>query len=289
MAHDRRAGILVLCALALVLVSTASLVGIVMDDGGALQRITSLRGQAVEVYGGRGPYRSDSVAKAVAFRGFDWANLVVCLPLSVLGVVLYRRGRLRGQLILVAVFTYLAYNYLIGVMGNAFNGLFLVWTALFSVGTFGTALTLAGIDARVVPERLAVGFPRRTLAVYLVVLGAVLLSQHLGLILTAYVTGQPPAPLEHYTTLELSALELGIMVPLHVVGGVLLWRRHAWGYLIAIPLAFAAAMTFIALTIGQVLLYRSFGEDNLGAVIQMTVFAIVAAGLSFLAFLRVKE
>ena len=289
MAHDRRAGILVLCALALVLVSTASLVGIVMDDDGALQRITSLRGQAVELYGGRGPYRHDSVAKAVAFRGFDWANLVVCLPLSVLGVFLFRRERLRGQLILVAVFTYLAYNYLIGVMGNAFNGLFLVWTALFSVGTFGTGLTLAGIDARVRRERLAVGFPRRSLAIYLLVLGAVLLSQHLGLILTAYVTGQPPAPLEHYTTLELSALELGIMVPLHVVGGVLLWRRHAWGYLIAIPLAFAAAMTFIALSIGQVLLYRSFGGDNLGAIVQMTVFAIVASGLSSLAFLRVRK
>jgi hypothetical protein len=192
MSHERRAGILVLSIVGLLLVSTASLVGIVMDDGGDPYRVTSLRAQAVEIYGGHGLYRSDSVAKAVAFRGFDWANLFVCVPLSVLGMRLYRRGRLRGRLILAAIFTYFAYIYLIGVMGNAFNEMFLVWTALFSTGAFGTALTLASIDAPAVPERLAKGFPRKSLAVYMLVLAVVLLSDYLAQVLTAYATGRPP-------------------------------------------------------------------------------------------------
>ena len=132
-------------------------------------------------------------------------------------------------------------------MGNAFNGMFLVWTALFSTGLFGLALVAMGIDAPALPEKLGAAFPRKSLSVYMMVLAIALLSQYLAQILGAYGAGRPPAPLETYTTLELAALELGIMVPLHVVGAVLLWRRHAWGYLIAIPLAFAAAMTFIAL------------------------------------------
>jgi hypothetical protein len=272
----------------LVLLSTASLGGILLDDGGDPYRITSLRGQAVEIYGGHGLYRSDSIAKAVAFRGFDWANLVVCVPLSVLGMLLYRRGRMRGQFILGSVFTYLAYIYLIGVMGNAFNAMFLVWTALFSTGAFGAALTFAGIDTHCLPERLAKGFPRKTLAVYMLVLAAALLYQYLAQVLAAYSTGRPPALLETYTTLELAALELGIMVPLHVVGGVLLWRRHAWGYLIAIPLAFAAAVAFIALSVGQVLLYLSFARGNTPGTVQTVSFALIASVLSFLAFQRVK-
>lgn len=286
--HERRTSVLVLSVIGLVLVSTASLVGIVLDDGGEPYGVTSFRGQAVEIYGGHGLYRSDSVAKAVTFRGFDWANLVVCVPLLVLGMRLYRRGQLRGQLILAAICTYLAYNYLIGVMGNAFNGMFLVWTALFSIGAFGAALTLASIDAPSLPERLAAGFPRRSLAIYMLVLAFALLSQYLAQVLTAYATGQPPALLETYTTLELAALELGIMVPLHVVGAVLLWQRRAWGYLIAIPLAFAAAMTFIALSVGQVLLHLTFARANALGIALMTALALIASALSFLAFQRTK-
>jgi hypothetical protein len=288
MLHGGTARVLLLFILALLLLGTASVVGIVLDDGGDPYRITSLRGQAVDIYGGQGLYRSDSVAKAVMFRGFDWANMVVCLPLSVLGLLQYRSGPLRGQLILAAIFTYLAYNYLIGVMGNGFNGLFLVWTALFSTGVFGSALTLAEIDVLALPERLATRFPRKSLAVYMVVLGLVLLAQYLLQILTAQVEGRPPAALEHYTTLELAALELGVMVPLHFVVGVLLWRRHAWGYLIAIPLAFAAAMTFIALSVGQVLLYVSFGGKSTVGIVQMVAFAAIATVLSFVAFQRVR-
>ena len=128
MSSDRRSRVFVLSITGLLLLSTASLVGIVTDDGGDPYRITSLRGQAVEIYGGHGLYRNDSIAKAVAFRGFDWANLFVCVPLSVLGMLLHWRGRLRGQFLLASVFTYLAYIYLIGVMGNAFNGM--SWSGL---------------------------------------------------------------------------------------------------------------------------------------------------------------
>jgi uncharacterized membrane protein YfhO len=288
MSHDGRARVFFSSILALLLLATASVLGIILDDGGDPYRVTSLRGQAVDLYGGQGLYRSDSVAKAVTFRGFDWANVVVCLPLSILGLLLYRRGRLRGQIILAALFTYIAYNYLIGVMGNAFNALFLVWTALFATGAFGVALAVAGIDAPSLPGRLATGFPRKSLAVYMLLLGVVLLFQNLEQVLTAYAAGRPPAALEHYTTLELAALELGIMVPLHIVGGALLWRRRAWGYLIAIPLAFTAAMTFIALSVGQVLLYLSFGGHNIAGVVQMVGLATIASALSFVTFQRVR-
>ena len=115
-----------------------------------------------------------------------------------------------------------------------------------------------------------------------------MLLQYLEQVLTAYAARRPPAALEHYTTLELAALELGIMVPLHIVGGVLLWRRHAWGYLIAIPLAFAAAMTFVALSVGQVLLYLSFGGRNIAGIVQMVGFATIASVLSFVAFQRIR-
>ena len=86
MSHERRGRVFVLSIMGLLLVSTASVVGIVHGRWRrSLSRHVSARDRSVEIYGGHGLYRHDSVAKAVAFRGFDWSNLVVCLPLSVVG------------------------------------------------------------------------------------------------------------------------------------------------------------------------------------------------------------
>jgi len=274
----------VLAVLALVLLLAASLIALTSDDGGRPYKFTSLRGEAVEIYGGQGLYQYDNVYKAVLFRGFDWANLVVSLPLLVVGVWLYRRGQLRGQLLLAGVFTYLAYAYLIGVMGNAFNRSFLVWTALIPVGLWGLALTLASMDMSSFPQRLAANFPRQSLAVYVMTLGLFLLFQYLAEIITAYATGQPPASLGHYTTLELSAIELGLMVPLHLVGGVWLWQRKPAGYLLAILLAFTAFIMFISLSVGVLLFYFVYQSGTMFDVAVSLVITVVAGGFSLASF-----
>jgi hypothetical protein len=223
------------------------------------------------------------------FRGFDWANLVVVLTLFGLGIHLYRWGRVKGQLLLIALFTYLAYIYAIGVMGNAFNAMFLIWSALFSVGIFGLFLTLTGLDIASLPRNLKANFPHKSLVVYVLAVGVVLLSQYLAEIMSAYTTGNPPVALDHYTTLELAAFELGLMIPLHFVGGIALWRRKAWGYLLAILLAFAAFVTFIALSIALLLFHFSFGQ---GSVLDMAItigIALIATGFSIVIFTRVKD
>lgn len=252
----------VLAALALALMLAASLAGILRDDTGDPYAYTTLRQADVEIYGGQGPYRFDTTHKAVLFRGFDWANLFVAMPLLLWSTWQHRQGRVRGQLLLMAVFAYLAYNYLIGVMGNAFNELFLVWTALFSTGLFGLVLVLRELDLSVLPYRLAKGFPRKSLAVYMIVLGLFLFVQYTAEILTAYCSGGPPLSLGVYTTLELAALELGIMVPLHIWGGLALWQQKAGGYILAIILTFTALMTFISLSMAVLLLYFMYHSGS---------------------------
>jgi hypothetical protein len=287
--NREKTAVLVLSIVAMALLLAASLAGIISDDGGQPYDFISLRGEKVEIYGGQGLYRYDNVYKAVGFRGFDWANLVIVLPSFALGVYMYRQGRVKGQLLLAALFTYLAYIYAIGVMGNAFNFMFLVWTALFSIGLFGLFLILAGLDVASLPAKLEANFPRKGLAVYVLVVGAFLLFQYLSEVITAYTRGNPPASLDHYTTPELAAFELGIMIPLHLVSGVLLWRKQAWGYLIAILLTFAAFMTFIALSVALSLFYFSFERGSVLDVIITAALAVIATGFSLVVFKRVKD
>jgi hypothetical protein len=291
MAHrlEKTSPLLILSILAMILLLISSVAGIVSDDGGRPYHFTSLRGESVEIYGGQGLYQYDNTLKAVIFRGFDWVNLILVLPLFVVGIYRYRRGQLRGRLLLAALFIYLAYDYLIGVMGNAFNSMFLVWTALFSIGFFGLLLILGESAVSSLPEKLGPRFPRKSVSVYMVVVGLFLLFQYLAEIIAAYATGQPPASLDHYTTLELAALELSIMVPLHLVAGASLWSRKAWGYLISTLLAFTSAMVFIALSVSAVLLYLSFGRgDAFDLGIPITL-ALVATGFSLVIFKRIKD
>ena len=278
-----------LSILAMALLLTASLIAIRSDDGGRPYVFTSPRGEQVDIYGGEGLYRFDNTYKAIGVRSFDWLSLVVVAPLFVLGIYLYRHGHFRGQLLLAAGFTYLAYIYALAVMGNAFNGLFLVWIALITVGLFGLSLTVERIDITSLPDKLATNFPRKLLSLYVIALGAILLFQYVGEVITAYSTGNPPASLDHYTTLELAALELSIMVPLHLVGGILLWKKRPLGYLISIILAFAAAMVFIALSLSLLLFQYNFGQGKVLDTVITTFIALVACGISLVVFRRVKN
>jgi hypothetical protein len=286
---NKKTSILVLAVFGMILSFVASLVGIILNDGGRPYVFTSLGGQAVQIYGGKGLYQNDSVTKAVTFIGFNWANLIVILPLLILGMSLYRRGQIKGQLLLGSIFAYFAYNYLIGVMGNSFNIMFLVWTGLFSIGLFGLIFVLTDIDLSALPGKLETNFPRKSLSVYALALGTFLPILYLAEIITAYATARPPTTLETYTTLELAALEIGLMTPLHLVGGALLWRKKAWGYFLVILLAFVASMTFISLSIAYGLLYFSFQNSSLVDVIRFIIFAVIASGFSLIAFIRVKD
>ena len=131
---DNRNTLSILAALAMILLVIASLTAILLDDGGAPYPFTTPRGEQVEIYGGAGPYRFDNTYKAIAFRSFDWANLVIVLPLFVAGLWLYSRGKFRGQLLLAA---------------------------LYAIGGFGLYLTLAQLDFAALPAKLADNFPLR--------------------------------------------------------------------------------------------------------------------------------
>src|SRR5688500_15318975 len=80
---------------------------------------TTPRGESVQLYG-RGIYRYDSLLIGSGFRGADAATLAVAVPLLVVAIHLYRRGSLRGGLLLTGTLAYFLYNYASMAVGAAF-------------------------------------------------------------------------------------------------------------------------------------------------------------------------
>jgi hypothetical protein len=285
---QKQRAVKIITFLVLVILLSASLPGILLNDGGAPRVVESIRGEGVHLFGGRGIFRYDSVTKAVFFDSINWVDLIFVAPLLAALWFVYPRGGILTRLLLASVFAFLAYFFLIGAMGNAFNELFLVWTALFSAALFGLGAVLLEMDFGAVAARLDGRIPHRGAAVYLFALGGLLLAQYLAEVIGAYAAGTPPPSLAVYTTLELASLELGIMVPLHFLGGILLWKRQTAGYLLAVILAFAAAMAFISLTIGQTVLSAIYHTGSAADVFALAVPAAMASVVSTYLFWKVR-
>jgi hypothetical protein len=233
---------LLISALALV----ATLTGIFTASGAQHTVFLSLRGETISIQGG-GLYTYESVSGAAQAIGQDWITLLVGVPLLLIGAYLASRGALRWQLLQAGALWCFAYTYLLMAFGGAYNQLFLVYVALYSASIFAFLLSLHAIDVGSLPARFSPHFARRTIAWLVIGIGALLVLLWLGRIIPALYTGAVPFGLESYSTLFVQAGDLGLVVPLAIVGGALLLRRRPVGYLLASVLLVKGATLGLAL------------------------------------------
>ncbi len=215
-----------------VLALIAAGLGIFWQGEGKPFEFRTLREETVMVQG-RGLYCYDTVSSAAQAIAQDVVTLAVGIPLLIAALVIFQRGKLRGKLLLSGTLAYFLYTYASYAFGAAFNVLFLVYVALFTLSLFAFILTLMTIDVPTLPQHFSPRLPRRGIAVFLFAIGGFLLMAWLGRIVPALVASQPPIGLESNTTLFIQVLDLGLIVPAAFLSGVLLWKQSAWGYLLA--------------------------------------------------------
>lgn len=215
-----------------VLALVTTTVGIFTANGVHHRNFLTLRGETVAIQGG-GLYNNESVSGAAQAIGQDFVTLLVGIPLLLLATYLASQGKLVGQLLRAGVLWYFTYTYLLMAFGGAYNPFFLLYVALFSASLFAFILSLLSIDVARLPERFSPHFFRRTIAWLMMGFGGLLMLLWLGRILPSLGTNKPPVGLESYSTLFVQAGDLGLVVPLAFLAGILLLRRSPVGYLLA--------------------------------------------------------
>ena len=213
----------------LALVSAAA--GLFYSTPGEPYAYTNQRGESVIIHGS-GLYYYDTVSTTAQMQGNDLITLVVGLPLLAVAAWLAFRGALRGQLLLTGTLGFFLYTYMSMSMLTAYNAFFLVYVALFSLSLAAFILSLTAIDVAALPKHIAPGLPHGWIAALLFVIGGFLSLAWLGKIVPPLLQGGTP-PLENTTTLVIQTMDLGLLVPLAVLSGLLLLRRQPWGYLLA--------------------------------------------------------
>ena len=244
-----------LVTLIAVLAVVAAGMGVFYQGEGASYEFTSIRGEAVKIQG-HGLYRYDPASVAAQGIAQDVVTLVVGIPLLAVSLVLYRRGQLRGHLLLAGTLGYFLYTYASIAFGAAFNPLFLVYVALFSLSLFALTTAMVSVDLRALPSHFSDRLPRRAIAIFMFAGAAFLILAWLGRIVPAQIADTPPYGLESNTTLFIQVLDLGLVVPVMILAGVTLLRRRPLGYLlVSVGLVKFSTMglALIAMIIGMLL------------------------------------
>ncbi|HJR78884.1 MAG TPA: hypothetical protein VJ821_02355 [Anaerolineales bacterium] len=209
----------------------AASMGLFYETPGEPYSYTNHRGEQVSI-NGHGLYYYDTISSAAQMQGNDLITLLVGLPLLLISTWLAFRGSLRGQLSLTGTLGFFLYTYMSMSMLTSFNSLFLVYVTLFSLSLFAFLLSMMSFDLSTLPRHFSPHLPRGWIASLMFVIGGFLAVAWVARSVTPFLQNTTPA-LENTTTLVIQAMDLGLILPLALLSGILLLRRSAWGYLLS--------------------------------------------------------
>jgi len=187
-------------------------------------------------------YPSAELARSFVIT--DLVNLVIGVPILLVSMWLTHRNRLIGLLFWPGALFFIVYHFIVYVFAMPLSWMYLLYITLLVLSVYTLIGLVACIDGRMVEKRLSGRVPERLAGGVLAGLGTLFLLRNLGVLAGAIL---------NQTTLPRT--ELGVMIsdfiliPAWIIGGVLLWRRQALGYVGGMGLLFLGSMLFIGLIV----------------------------------------
>ena len=199
----------------------------------------------------------------------DVFNLVIVLPILLGSMWLARRGKLIGLLCWPGALFYVLYIYVSYLIGVPFNALFLPYIALVTLSAYTLIGLVASIDGEAVRQRLTGVVPARTAGGILAGLTILFIVRQIAVTVTALISQTPVDPIME---LPLWIADLTLS-PAWLVGGFLLWRREALGYMAGAGLLLLYSLLFIGLITVMVFqgLFSASPIDVAGIVVMLVM------------------
>ncbi len=260
-----RKTIVVLTILIVILAAAAAVTGIRAAGSDGHYAYTSVRGEEVTLHG-TGIYRHMSADVAIQGIAQDYITLFAALPALVLSLVLSLRGSIRAQLFSAGITFYLFVTYLFYTAMAMYHELFLIYVALMGLSFFSLALQLFSLHARKPMSHFAGNPPVRLGGVFLVINASLIFLLWLSAILPPLLDGSLyPDEVDHYTTLIVQGFDLGLLLPLSAVSGILLYRRKPLGFLLG-PVYLVFLLFLMAALIAKLVAMGLYGAEIFPAI-----------------------
>lgn len=198
---------------------------------------------AAGLLAGDAVYRSQELRES--FVTNDVVNLVIGVPILLIALWLARRGKLIGLLFWPGALFFLLYNAaIVYVYALPLGWAWLLYLILLALVLYALIGLMASIDGGAVQSRLQGRVPER-------LAGGVMIG--LGVVFLLIVGGEVAGAIAGQTPIGRAQLAVYVAdfttIPAWIVGGVLLWRRQALGYVSGAGLLFGASMLFVGLLV----------------------------------------
>jgi hypothetical protein len=187
--------------------------------------------------------------------GNDWITLALAVPLLLLSQARAARGFTRGLLLWLGMIAYAVYNYGFYLFGAALNVFFPLYVLTTVVAVVALILALSRLDVAAVARSFRPDAHVRALGGSLTCIGIGLALVWIA-IWAAHVFAGRPTPVDPEAFKIVAALDLALMVPALTAGGILLWRRRPWGYVIASLASIQGALYLLVLSVNSVIAIR---------------------------------
>jgi len=168
-------------------------------------------------------------------RGTALVLLLVAVPSLAIAMRFAARGSARAQIVWLGAVGYILYNSVLFLFMSPFNNLFLLYVAMMSVAIWSAAMVIQGVGVESFRDRFSPALPVRAIAVYLLAIFAFNFLAWMRSVVPGVLSTSSPSFLDGtgMTTSALYVQDLAFWLPLIAVSAVWLWRRQAWGYVIA--------------------------------------------------------
>lgn len=283
-----RTGITLLTAAISILSAAAALTGIFSSEGPGTYEYESIRGESVQIYGS-GVYQHMSAEVAPQGIAQDIVTLVVGIPLLLISLYFARKGSLKGRFILAGTLGYFLVTYLFYLVMGMYNVLFLVYVSLLGASFFGLSLTLLAFDQNRLPKMFRSQVPVVTAGGFLIINSIAIGTLWLGVVVPPLLKGTViPESVEHYTTLIVQGLDLGLLLPLAFVSGVLFIQKKPLGYLMA-PAYLVFLSILMTALVAKIIAMGMLGQNIIPVVFIIPVITLVSIVCTVMVLKNVME
>lgn len=277
--------ILVFCITAISAV--AATIGIFSNQGLGPYEYESIRGQIVTIYG-KGLYQHMSAEVAIQGIAQDYVTLFIGIPLLLISLVLAGKGSMKGRFLLAGTLGYFLVTYLFYLSMAMYNPLFLVYAFLMGASFFAFTLILISFDVNKLQASFGENTPVKFTGGFLIFNAFSIAFLWLSIVVPPLFNGSIyPKELEHYTTLIVQGMDLGLLLPLAVVSGILLIWKKPFGYLLGPVYFIFLSMLMTALT-AKVVAMGIAGYNIIPVIFIIPIFNLISIICSILLLKNIK-
>ncbi|WP_341877565.1 hypothetical protein [Defluviitalea saccharophila] len=224
---------LIVLVLVIALLSTiACLFGLFSNGGPGEYEFKSINNEVVKIYG-YGLYKDNSISIAAQGIASDFVTLVMGVPLLILSLYLSLKESFKGKILLTGTLGYFLYTYMSYTFLWMYNKFFIIYVMLMSASLYAFILSIFSFDIENIKLNFSEKLPVKFLGGYQIFIGVMIGMLWLGKIAPSIIGDKVPVGLEHYTTLVIQGMDLGIIVPTAILSGIFLIKRKAIGFLLS--------------------------------------------------------